>query len=233
MENYPKEKTLLDLTCEQQLAEIWNERSKIFTDYDKVSKYKKQIHNFFLKKISKLRFCNELSIPKTEKVKMNEEFYKKGTGILSYEEKSEVMNYFSQLSKINENDDTRKKKFLVEYAVFKLIKKFLNKQRSIVKQESLDDKKKISSVINRGSIKGNIVFTKIINIDKKNEEVSKGESEQTGENNERIKEKREHYKRFMEKLKEFKSEDPEKFQTLFKKFTKAKNKCEKNLEAVK
>ena len=36
VENYPKEKTQLDLTCEQQLAEIWSERSKIFSEYDKV-----------------------------------------------------------------------------------------------------------------------------------------------------------------------------------------------------
>ena len=34
--NLPYEKAQDSVSCEQQLAEIWNERSKIFSDYDKV-----------------------------------------------------------------------------------------------------------------------------------------------------------------------------------------------------
>lgn len=35
-EIYPKEKAQSGMTCEEQLAEIWSERQKIFYDYDKV-----------------------------------------------------------------------------------------------------------------------------------------------------------------------------------------------------
>lgn len=82
-----------------------------------------------------MRLCTEILISKTEKEKIMRQFYKKNSALLSSEEKLEMINYFSHLSKIEENDFIRRKKFLIEFTVLKLIKNFLQKNKSIVKQK--------------------------------------------------------------------------------------------------
>ena len=170
-----------------------------------------------------MRFCNEVLIPKTEKAKIMREFYKKGSGFFNSDDKFELINYFSQLTKIDEKDHVRKKKFLIEFIVLKLIKNFLNKQRSYVKQGNLNIMSNFSNPAqNSMNFMGKSENVKNVSI--KTQEIAEAKIEETSKN--------EDFDKFVRKLKELKNVSPGKFQKLYMKFNKTKKKFEKNISKI-
>jgi len=178
-----------------------------------------------------MQFCEEILIPKTEKTKFMRTLYKKTSGLMSNIEKQELMNYFSQMSDFDEHDEVRKRKFEMEFSFLKIMKAFIQKQRSYVKQGNLqssnmkNEKERIRERKKEAFSEKNEDF---IMKSEENEEVfikKRGKKRRNSE-------KDENYKKFMRKLQSLKNEDPEKFLDLSRKFHRTKEKCEKNLQNI-
>ena len=168
-----------------------------------------------------MRLCTEVLIPKAEKERIMKQFYKKGSALLSNEEKRELFQYFAELSKIDENDQVRKKKFLIEFTVLKLIKNFLNRQKSLVKQTDLknnfNDSSNMTENVQMSLSNKKVLFDKIRNSIKP--QCLKTETD-------------ENYQKFAKKLKNLKNDSPSNFEKLYIKFQKTKEKCEQNIQNI-
>lgn len=171
-----------------------------------------------------MRLCNEVLILKEEKEKMMKQLYKNDYSLLSKEEKTELFQYFAQLSIIDKNDQVRKKKFLIEFTVLKLIKNFLNRQRSIVKQMSLKNNFEDSSHVTENTNKEIMSFNKKESLIEKTQDTRRLECLKS--------EKDEGYKKYTKKLKDLKSDSPSSFENLYAKFKKTKEKYERNLHNI-
>lgn len=178
-----------------------------------------------------MRLCNEILIPKGEKEKIMRAFYKKNSSILSEQEKLDLFSYYSDISKFEENDSIRKKKFFLEFTVLKLIKNFLKRQKSIVKQTDLgrEDNENLKN-FNRNSLHSNIRNnTKVIFVGNgdKSEDITEENSKQGKNSNSEMQ-----LCKYQKKLKNLKYASPKEFKTLYSKFQRAKEKYENNLKTL-
>ena len=101
-----------------------------------------------------MHFCKEIQIPKNEKTKLLRNFSKRSSGLISADEKEELMSYFSQLAQFEDGDEQRKRRFELEYSAMKLLKAFLQRQKNFVKQGGLqeDHRNKVKLKVKRGSV---------------------------------------------------------------------------------
>ena len=168
---------------------------------------------FYYEKNQGLKFCSHIQIPKNDAAQVLNELTKNNS-IMNPADHEKVMEY---LMKINEeilNEKERKKKFIVEQEMMKVLRKYMKHFRSNVKQSSLRQKTQGESIyFERASIE-------VLKKKKKrvvNEKISKDYGMEKIENTKSNSNESVKFMTLERKLKELKENNAEKFNKVMKK----------------